>query len=106
MMARGETLSESRQWRDELGFTRRKTCVEFNRFFLNGDFFCILFCVADKKVCRTAWRQCEKGACEVEIDNPIYYQVASYHRKYDFKKCFFEFLRNDYLKPRFFIKRV
>jgi hypothetical protein len=49
-----ETLFESRLRRDELGFAGRKPPVEFNGFFLNGDLFCFLFYVVDKKGNRTA----------------------------------------------------
>jgi hypothetical protein len=34
---------------------------EFKRFFLDGDFFCFLFCVADKKGNRTACGRSKLG---------------------------------------------
>jgi hypothetical protein len=39
--------------------------VEFKLFFLNGDLFCFLFYVDDKKGNRTVREQFERGACEM-----------------------------------------
>jgi hypothetical protein len=37
--------------------------IEFKLFFLNGDLFCFLFYVDDKKGNRTVWKQFERVAC-------------------------------------------
>jgi hypothetical protein len=47
----------------EFDFAWRKSCVKFKDFFMNGDLFCFLFCVDDKKGNRTVWEQFEREAC-------------------------------------------
>jgi hypothetical protein len=42
--------------------------IEFKLFFLNGDLFCFLFYVDDKKGNRTVWEQFEREACAYEIN--------------------------------------
>ncbi|MGD2033953.1 MAG: hypothetical protein PVF73_02780, partial [Bacteroidales bacterium] len=45
--------------------------IEFKLFFLNGDLFCFLFYVDDKKGNRTVREQFEKVACTYETNHKL-----------------------------------